>query len=177
MLRTPDARLCCRRMRRRGVPHSWQWGRRNSRHRPPPLPHLKFEPSRCRHMGCQNVYCTVHQNARPVDATYASAISIPPVWGYPNLYDDLRSYCAAHRTASRRGARDGVTTPGVLAHEAVVDATGLGRRRGPATGRCTDVPTRARRRGMRNHGGGVRHRRSRAPTPGTRTLLVAVSLV
>ena len=26
-------RLCCRRMRRRGVPHSWQWGRRNSRHR------------------------------------------------------------------------------------------------------------------------------------------------
>ena len=28
------------------------------------IPRLTFEPSACAHMGCQNVYCTVHQRAR-----------------------------------------------------------------------------------------------------------------
>ena len=70
-----------------------------------PLPHLKFEPSRCRHMGCQNVYCTVHQNARLGRCDICQRNFDPTsMGGYPDLYDDLRSYCAAHRTRCR-GAR------------------------------------------------------------------------
>ena len=70
-----------------------------------PLPHLKFEPSRCRHMGCQNVYCTVHQHARLGRCDICQRNFDPTsMGGYPNLYDDLRSYCAAHRTRCR-GAR------------------------------------------------------------------------
>ncbi len=57
------------------------------------LPSVTFEPSACAHEGCQNVYCTVHQNARlgrcdicqrPVSRNYV--------------------YCNAHRTRCR-GAR------------------------------------------------------------------------
>ena len=59
-----------------------------------PIPHLKFEPSRCRHVGCQNVYCTVHHNARLGRCDICQR----------NLWVDLRSYCAAHRTRCR-GAR------------------------------------------------------------------------
>ena len=59
-----------------------------------PIPHLKFEPSRCRHLGCQNVYCTVHHNARLGRCDICQR----------NLGVDLRSYCAAHRTRCR-GAR------------------------------------------------------------------------
>ena len=67
--------------------------------------HLTFEPSACRHTGCQNVYCTVHQNARLGRCDICQRNFDPTsMGGYPNLYDDLRSYCAAHRTRCR-GAR------------------------------------------------------------------------
>ena len=59
-----------------------------------PIPHLQFEPSRCRHTGCQNVFCTVHHNARLGRCDICQR----------NLVVDRRSYCAAHRTRCR-GAR------------------------------------------------------------------------
>ena len=65
-----------------------------------PLPHLKFEPSRCRHMGCQNV-----------DVTYASAISIPLVWGAIRIYTMISAHIAPP-TGRAVAARDGDTTPG-----------------------------------------------------------------
>ena len=59
------------------------------------IPRLRFEPSACRHMGCQNVYCTVHHNAR-----LGTCDICQQALSWPNL----RSYCAAHRTRCR-GAR------------------------------------------------------------------------
>ena len=56
--------------------------------------HLTFEPSACRHTGCQNVYCTVHQNAR------LGRCDICQI----DIWTARGRYCAAHRTRCR-GAR------------------------------------------------------------------------
>ena len=69
-----------------------------------PIPHLRFEPSRCRHMGCQNVYCTVHHNLRLGRCDICQRKIEPHIGQYPTPYDHVRSYCAAHRTRCR-GAR------------------------------------------------------------------------
>ena len=62
-----------------------------------PYPRAAFEPSTCRHEGCQNVYCTVHQHARLGRCDKCQR-------NHPNLPDDVQSYCPAHRTRCR-GAR------------------------------------------------------------------------
>ena len=62
-----------------------------------PYPRAAFEPSTCRHTGCQNVYCTVHQHARLGRCDKCQR-------NHPNLPDDVQSYCPAHRTRCR-GAR------------------------------------------------------------------------